>query len=283
MMRPSASTNTCSARLITACITCSIITMVMPRVADRLDHRHHVAHLGRVEAGQHLVEQQQLRLDRERARELQPLAARDREARRRGWSSIGAQADLVRDLLGGGERIGAARRDADARRPRCSRARSARRMAARSGRCARCRAAPADAAARPVMSAPRRTRGLRSALRKPVMIANSVVLPAPFGPISAVMRPSSAMNEALVDGEQPAEAARHVLDASSICAAHAARALEQPGDAARREGHHEDQHAAVDHEIEPRRVADQVLGDLAERLAPPARRAAGRTPCRCRR
>ena len=83
MMRPSASTNTCSARLITACITCSIITMVMPRSRDRADHRHHVADLGRVEAGQHLVEQQQPRLDRERARELEPLAAGDRQARGR--------------------------------------------------------------------------------------------------------------------------------------------------------------------------------------------------------
>ena len=51
--------------------------------ADRADHRHHVAHLGRIEAGQHLVEQQQLRLDRQRARELQPLAPGDGEARGR--------------------------------------------------------------------------------------------------------------------------------------------------------------------------------------------------------
>jgi hypothetical protein len=58
--------------------------------ANRLDHRHHVAHLGRVEAREHLVEQQQLRLDRERARKLQPLApATVRLAA--GWSSIGAR------------------------------------------------------------------------------------------------------------------------------------------------------------------------------------------------
>src|ERR1039458_4402038 len=31
IMRPSASTNTCSDKLITACMTCSIIRMVMPR------------------------------------------------------------------------------------------------------------------------------------------------------------------------------------------------------------------------------------------------------------
>ena len=76
--------------------------------ADRLDHRHHVAHFGRVQAGQHLVEQQQLRLDRERTCELEPLAARDGEIGRE-TAEHGAQADLVRDLLGGRQRIGAAR------------------------------------------------------------------------------------------------------------------------------------------------------------------------------
>ena len=45
------------------------------------------------------------------------------------------------------------------------------------------------------------------------MIENSVVLPAPFGPISAVMRPASATNRCAIDGEQPAEALGDVLDA----------------------------------------------------------------------
>ena len=44
------------------------------------------------------------------------------------------------------------------------------------------------------------------------MIANSVVLPAPFGPISAVMRPVCAANDAPVDREQAAEPLRDVLD-----------------------------------------------------------------------
>ena len=35
------------------------------------------------------------------------------------------------------------------------------------------------------------------------MIANSVVLPAPFGPISAVMRPASAVNDALSTASRP--------------------------------------------------------------------------------
>src|SRR4051812_13281572 len=48
-------------------------------LADRPDDRNHIAHLGWVEAGQHLVEQNKLRLDRKRARKLQALASCDGE------------------------------------------------------------------------------------------------------------------------------------------------------------------------------------------------------------
>ena len=83
MMRPSDSTNTCSARLITACMTCSIITMVMPRLAmARITGTMSRISDG-IEAGQHLVEQQQPRLDRQRAGQLEPLAAGDGQARGR--------------------------------------------------------------------------------------------------------------------------------------------------------------------------------------------------------
>src|SRR5262249_2757899 len=51
--------------------------------ADRADHRHHVAHLRRIKPGQHLVEEKEPWLDRESARKLEPLAARDRECGRR--------------------------------------------------------------------------------------------------------------------------------------------------------------------------------------------------------
>ena len=52
-------------------------------VADGADDRDHVADLRRVEPGQHLVEQEQLRLGRKRARKLEALAAGDRQARGR--------------------------------------------------------------------------------------------------------------------------------------------------------------------------------------------------------
>src|SRR5690349_20269387 len=39
--------------------------------------------------------------------------------------------------------------------------------------------------------------------RKPEMMENSVVLPAPFGPISAVMQPACAANEASFTASRP--------------------------------------------------------------------------------
>ena len=44
------------------------------------------------------------------------------------------------------------------------------------------------------------------------MIENRVVLPAPFGPISAVMRTWESGERSLVHGEQAAEALGDVLD-----------------------------------------------------------------------
>ena len=98
------------------------------------------------------------------------------------------------------------------------------------------------------------------------MIANSVVLPAPFGPISAVMRPSSAANEARSTASSPPKRLAMTFSHRSSglshgalrcfvarsAAAHAAR--EDTRDAARRERHDQHQHAAVDHEVEPGRV-----------------------------
>ena len=73
---------------------------------DGADHRHHVADLGRVEPGQDLVEQQQPRLDRQRARELQPLAAGDGERRGR-LVELRAKADRASDVARRVERVGA--------------------------------------------------------------------------------------------------------------------------------------------------------------------------------
>src|SRR5262245_63441556 len=120
-----------------------------------------------------------------------------------------------------------------------------------------------------------------SGRRKPVMIANSVVLPAPFGPISAVMQPAWALNDTSLTASRPPKR----FDTRSTCrivsamgalrlcglARHEAREPraqigDDAGDAARREGNHEDENAAVDDEVEPRRIAGNELGELAERF-----------------
>ena len=77
-------------------------------IANGADDRHHVADLRRVESGEHLVEQQKPRLDRERPRKLEPLAARDGQACGRLVEQI-AQAHRSRDIGGRSERVRARR------------------------------------------------------------------------------------------------------------------------------------------------------------------------------
>src|SRR5215510_4512187 len=112
--------------------------------------------------------------------------------------------------------------------------------------------------------------------RKPVTMANSVVLPAPFGPISAVMRPASAVNDAPSTASRPPKRFDTASTRRSGSAMgtlrcddprpRPAQAGEQAGYAAWRERHHQDQHGAVDDEIEAGRIAGDELGHLAQRL-----------------
>src|SRR5262249_43700416 len=104
MMRPSASTKTCSARRITACITCSIISIVTPESARPRMIGTIVATSGGVEAGKHLVEQKEFGLGRERTCDLQPLATRNCEAR--GWTAEDiAEANRACNFRGSVERV----------------------------------------------------------------------------------------------------------------------------------------------------------------------------------
>src|ERR1700719_1015843 len=112
--------------------------------------------------------------------------------------------------------------------------------------------------------------------RKPVMIENSVVLPAPFGPIRAVMRPASAVNDARSRASEPPKR----FDTCSIRKSDSAigtlqrcgrgsswgpksmtQVLKDAGDAARRERDDKNQNAAINDEIEAGRVAGHELGD----------------------
>ena len=90
-----------------ASITCSTMTMVMPLSRSERISAMPSRKLGRIEAGEPFVEQQQVRLERERARELEPLLVDVGELRRRRGRPC---------------RRGRRARAAPARRPRASRA-----------------------------------------------------------------------------------------------------------------------------------------------------------------
>src|SRR5262245_33650377 len=109
---------------------------------------------------------------------------------------------------------------------------------------------------------------------KPATIANSVVLPAPLGPIRAVMRPLSTASEAWSSARSPPNCLETFSTASSASAIAALRRQgrqagrpprEQTSDAGRGEGHDHDQHETIDDEIEPRCITGDELGDLAQR------------------
>ena len=73
------------------------------RLRNAAHHRHHLADLLRVQPGQHLVEQQQLRLGRQRPGQFQPLAPGHREVGR-GLVELRRQAHALRHGLGRGQR-----------------------------------------------------------------------------------------------------------------------------------------------------------------------------------
>src|SRR5690348_7386235 len=104
------------------------------------------------------------------------------------------------------------------------------------------------------------------------MIANSVVLPAPFGPTRATIWPCSAKKAARSSASSPPKR-REMFSTRSISPMAALRTTqelshprEQAEDPAGRERNDQHQHAAVDHEVEAGRVAGDELGRLAEPL-----------------
>src|ERR1700730_7091131 len=115
-------------------------------------------------------------------------------------------------------------------------------------------------------------------VRNPLIMANKVVLPAPFGPIRAVMRPDWTLSETLSTASNPPKrlltpptrisgSAMRLFQPRQFQDSEALPRLEkQPGDAIRSKSHDQDEDAAVDDEIEPRRVAGDMLGQLAQRL-----------------
>src|SRR5262249_50319411 len=117
----------------------------------------------------------------------------------------------------------------------------------------------------------------RLGARNPLTMENRVVLPAPFGPISAVMPPAATASEPSSTASRPPkrlDTRSTRSSGSGIGALRCRRAQarqahaqlgEQARDPLRGESHYEHQHAAVDDEVEPRRIGDRKLRDLAER------------------
>src|SRR3569832_390840 len=110
---------------------------------------------------------------------------------------------------------------------------------------------------------------------KPEITPNRVVLPAPFGPIKPVIRPSSAAIDTPSTARTPPNrrvrfettrsgSALRYLPPPALEAA--SRSGDDADQAARRKGDDEHQHATVDDEVKTWRIARDVRRRLAERL-----------------
>src|SRR5580704_10591850 len=114
--------------------------------------------------------------------------------------------------------------------------------------------------------------------RNPLIMANKVVLPAPFGPIRAVIIPAWTSSETLSTASNPPKRLLTPSTRSSGSAMglfrlqgfHGGEMLPhlatQPGNAARGKSHDQNKDTAIDDEVEPRRVAGDELGRFAQRL-----------------
>src|SRR5512141_186211 len=110
---------------------------------------------------------------------------------------------------------------------------------------------------------------------KPEMMANSVVLPAPFGPISPVIWPAATVSEAAFTASKPPKRQdiRSTDSRGSVIRGLAlgrsrdtpTNGIDQTNQTARREGNDEYEYTAVDDETEAGRVAGDQLGALTQR------------------
>src|SRR2546430_15705004 len=110
------------------------------------------------------------------------------------------------------------------------------------------------------------------------MMENSVVMPAPWGPISAVIRPASTASETLSTARRPPKRLNTRSTRSSGSAMSALQDRrpqtrktptqigQQTRNPVRGKGYDQYEHAAVDDEVEAGRIAGDELGQFAERL-----------------
>ena len=118
-------------------------------------------------------------------------------------------------------------------RPARSPVRSVRETARRSGTCGVRHAAEISCGVSPAISSPRNRMLPPSATTLPDTALNSVVLPAPFGPISAQTSPAADRTRRLLDGDQATEAHRDIEQGQQRRISHDSNARRMPGAAAR--------------------------------------------------
>ncbi len=186
-VRPRATITISSASCSTSCMMCDEMTMHLPCIAQMQQQPAQRARRDNVESVGRLVENQVMRVMDQRAceRDLQSLAGRE------AFDATFQQRAHV-------EQLGHFRKPlaAEPRSVRCAAARSTRRFRARSAACtARARrtarrAARAQRAYQLARRCPPTRACPRSAFTSVPMMRSVVVLPAPFGPSIAVMRPS---------------------------------------------------------------------------------------------
>ena len=160
------------------------------------DDRQDVADFRRIQPGQNLVEQQQARFGRQRAREFQTLAPRDRQPGGGRVQPVG-EADQQRDFLRATQRLlsrGMAQMGADRDILAHAQPREGPHDLEGAARC-RARARKCGASARDVLTVETGCVPLVG-VSKPEISPNNVVLPAPLGPIRPTMRPASTSSEA---------------------------------------------------------------------------------------
>src|SRR3990172_13291555 len=107
---------------------------------------------------------------------------------------------------------------------------------------------------RPVMSSPRKRTLPSSGARNPVSAANSVVLPAPFGPISPAIVPSATSRPAPPPARRPPKIFDSPRTSSTRLAPPAQ--LEQVDEPVGQKADDQDEKAAVDDQRKTRRIGD---------------------------
>ena len=192
---------------MTARMTCSISRMVRPLAALSSRRKATITSISvGPQTRHHLVEQQQLGLGRERARHLEPLAVGQGQALgelMRGWSQGRAVSGWPRRLRGPSASVGSAVQRAH--RDILEHAQALERLHDLEG--------PADAggahairrAAREICR-PSSVTVPASGAKTPAIMLKIVVLPAPFGPISAIDRAGRHHETDIVHRAQAAEA-----------------------------------------------------------------------------